>query len=60
MFYDIVFLHFKGSNQGGWEGGQAERVTLPTCCTTNDLAAFLADICSSIVVQTTKLTFAAL
>ena len=62
MFYDIVFLQFKGSNQDGWEGGQAKRVTLPTCCTTNDLVAFLADadLCSSIVVQTTKLIGASL
>ena len=54
MFYDIVF-YFKGSSQGGWEGGQAEQATLPTSCTTSDLAAFLADLCSSILVQTTKL-----
>ena len=56
MFYDIVVFILKvaTSNQCGWEGGQAERGTLPTSCTTSNLAAFLADLCSSIVVQTTK------
>ena len=40
MFYDIVF--FIGHSLGV----QAERGTLPTSCTTSDLAAFLADLTS--------------